>query len=269
VAERIELRRPGEGEAVNRAKCVLMVLSGKGGVGKTTVAVNVAAALARSLRVGLLDADLHGPNVPKMLGIEHARMAVRNGKLLPVRMPNNLSVVSIGFGLPDEDAPVIWRGPLKMKAIQQFIQDVDWGELDLLVVDLPPGTGDEPLSVAQLLGDVDAAIVVTTPQAVALLDARKAVNFSKKVGVKKIGVVENMAILKCPHCGKEIDLFGVGGAEHMAKELGVEFLGRLPLFPEVIRVSDLGRPVVSEDGPAREAFLDLALKTWDFLTGVK
>lgn len=266
VAERTEVGRPGEREAVNRVRHALMVLSGKGGVGKTTVAVNVASTLAQSLRVGLLDADLHGPNAPKMLGVEHARMDVRNGKLLPVPTAHNLAVVSIAFGLPNEDAPVIWRGPLKMKAIQQFIQQVDWGDLDLLVVDLPPGTGDEPLSVAQILGNVDAALVVTTPQAVALLDARKAVNFSRKVGMRKIGVVENMAILKCPHCGKEIDLFGAGGAEHMAKELSVEFLGRLPLFPEVIRGSDLGRPVVTENGPAREAFLDLALRTWDFVT---
>lgn len=252
---------------MKRAKHVLMVLSGKGGVGKTTVAVNVAAALARSLKVGLLDADLHGPNVPKMLGIERATMPVKDGKIYPVPTAQNLAVVSIAFGLPSADSPLIWRGPLKMKAIRQFIEDVEWGNLDLLVVDLPPGTGDEPLSVAQVVGEVDAALVVTTPQAVALLDARKAVNFSRKVGVKRIGVVENMATLTCPHCGKEIDLFGKGGAEKMAEELGIAFLGRLPLFPEVVRGGDSGRPAVEGNSQAREAFLDIALRAWDFVSG--
>jgi len=252
---------------VKRAKHVLMVLSGKGGVGKSTVAVNVAAALARSLKVGLLDADLHGPNVPKLLGIEGATMPVRDGKIQPVPTPYNLAVVSIAFGLPDVDTPLIWRGPLKMKAIRQLLEEVDWGELDLLVVDLPPGTGDEPLSVAQVVGEVDAALVVTTPQGVALLDARKAVGFCRRVGVRRVGVVENMASLTCPHCGAELDLFGKGGGERMARELGAEFLGRLPLLPEVVRAGDAGRPAVTGDSQAREAFLDLALRAWDFVQG--
>ena len=252
---------------MKRAKHVLMVLSGKGGVGKSTVAVNVAAALAKSLRVGVLDADLHGPNVPKMLGIERATMPVKSGKILPVPTPYNLAVVSIAFGLPGPDTPLIWRGPLKMKAIRQFIEEVDWGELDLLVTDLPPGTGDEPLSVAQVLGEVDAAVVVTTPQQVALLDARKAVGFCRRVEVRRVGVVENMATLICPHCGAEIDLFGAGGGERMAEELGAQFLGRLPLFPEVVREGDAGRPAVAGDSQAREAFTDLALRVWDFVRG--
>ena len=267
MAERTELERPGGREAVKRAKHVLMVLSGKGGVGKTTVAVNVATALARSVRVGLLDADLHGPNVPKMLGIERATMPVKDGKILPVPTAWNLAVVSIAFALPTTDTPLIWRGPLKTKAIQQFIEEVDWGDLDLLVVDLPPGTGDEPLSVAQAIGEVDAAAVVTTPQQVALLDARKAVGFCRKVGVRRIGVVENMATLTCPHCGAEIDLFGKGGGERMAREMGATFLGRLPLFPEVVRAGDAGRPAVEGDSQAREAFTDLALRVWDFVRG--
>jgi len=252
---------------VKRAKHVLMVLSGKGGVGKSTVAVNVAAALAKGMQVGLLDADLHGPNVPKLLGIERATISVKGGKILPVPTPYNLSVVSIAFGLPDADTPLIWRGPLKMKAIRQFIEEVDWGALDLLVVDLPPGTGDEPLSVAQVLGEVDAAVVVTTPQEVALLDARKAVGFCRRVGVRRVGVVENMASLTCPHCGRELDLFGKGGGERMAKELGAQFLGRLPLLPEVVRTGDAGRPAVTGDSQAREAFTELALKVWDFVQG--
>jgi ATP-binding protein involved in chromosome partitioning len=245
-----------------------MVLSGKGGVGKTTVAVNVAAALGRRLRVGLFDADLHGPNVPKMLGIEGATMRVHDGKLLPVPTSYDVAVVSIAFGLPTADTPLIWRGPLKMKAIREFLEDVAWGELDLLVIDLPPGTGDEALSVAQVVGQVDAALVVTTPQAVALLDARKAVNFARKVGVKHIGVVENMASLRCPHWGAEIDLFGQGGAERMAEEIGVPFLGRLPLLPEVVESGDRGRPAVASDPPeVREAFLVLAQRVWDFIGG--
>lgn len=267
MAERVEPRGPGQRQAVKRAKHVLMVLSGKGGVGKSTVAVNVAAALAKGMRVVLLDADLHGPNVPKLLGIERATISVKGGKILPVPTPYNLSVVSIAFGLPDADTPLIWGGPLKMKAIRQFIEEVDWGALDLLVVDLPPGTGDEPLSVAQVLGEVDAAVVVTTPQEVALLDARKAVGFCRRVGVRRVGVVENMASLTCPHCGKELDLFGKGGGERMAKELGAQFLGRLPLLPEVVRTGDAGRPAVTGDSQAREAFTELALKVWDFVQG--
>ncbi|MGC9530466.1 MAG: Mrp/NBP35 family ATP-binding protein [Candidatus Bipolaricaulaceae bacterium] len=252
---------------MKRARQVLMVLSGKGGVGKSTVAANLACALGRSLRVGLLDADLHGPNVPKMLGIDRATMPVVNGKIRPVPTEWNLAVVSMAFGLPSADTPLIWRGPLKMKAIRQFIEDVDWGDLDLLVVDLPPGTGDEPLSVVQVVGTVDAALVVTTPQQVALLDAGKAVSFCRKVGVGRVGVVENMAALICPHCGGEIDLFGRGGAERMAASLGATFLGRLPMSLDVVRAGDAGRPVVAEDSPAREPFLELALRALDFVRG--
>jgi len=251
---------------MKRARYVLMVLSGKGGVGKTTVAVNLASALAHGRRVGLLDADLHGPNVPKMLGLEGATLRVRNDKILPAVTPDDLSVVSLEFALPSADAPVIWRGPLKMKAIQQFVEDVDWGELDLLVVDLPPGTGDEPLSVAQLLAPVDAALIVLTPQEVALLDARKAVNFAREVGVRRIGFLENMAGLRCPSCGKEIKLFGKGRAEKIAKEIGVEFLGRLPFFPEVVVAGDAGKSLAFS-GEARQAFLALAEKVWEFLGG--
>lgn len=254
------------GGRMKKARYVLMVLSGKGGVGKTTVAVNLASALAHGHRVGLLDADLHGPNVPKMLGLEGTTLRVHGGKIVPAVTPDNLLVVSLEFALPSADAPVIWRGPLKMKAIQQFVEDVDWGDLDLLVVDLPPGTGDEPLSVAQLLSPVDAALIVTTPQEVALLDAKKAANFARKVGVQRVGVVENMAGLRCPHCGKEIKLFGEGGAERMAKEMGLEFLGRLPFFPEVVAAGDGGKPL-HFSSEARAAFLALAEKVWDFLGG--
>ncbi|MFO8034678.1 MAG: Mrp/NBP35 family ATP-binding protein [Candidatus Bipolaricaulota bacterium] len=250
---------------MKQAKHVLMVMSGKGGVGKTTVAVNVAAALARSFRVGLFDADLHGPNAPKMLGIEGATMSAENGRLLPVVTPQNLYVVSIAFGLPDGDAPVIWRGPLKMKAIQQFIEEVAWGELDLLVVDLPPGTGDEPLSVVQVLGHVDAALIVTTPQEVALLDARKAVRFARQVGVNKTAIVENMSVLTCPHCGGEIELFGQGGGERMAAQVGARLLGRLPILPDVVKQGDAGTPPVLAGGPVGVQFATLAERVWEFV----
>lgn len=249
---------------MNRPKRVLMVLSGKGGVGKTTVAVNLASALARSRRVGLLDADLHGPNVPKMLGLEGTTLRGQNGKIVPAVTPDNLAVVSLGFALPAPDTPVIWRGPLKTKAIKQFLEDVEWGSLDLLVVDLPPGTGDEPLVIAQSLSSVEAAIIVTTPQEVALLDARKTVNFARQVNVQKIGIVENMAGLRCPHCGGEIELFGHGGAEKMAEKMGATFLGRLPFFPEVVKAGDAGHPLAFTES-ARQAFLSLAERVWNFL----
>ncbi|QAA77055.1 MAG: Cytosolic Fe-S cluster assembling factor NBP35 [Candidatus Bipolaricaulis sibiricus] len=240
---------------------VVMVLSGKGGVGKSTVAVNVAVALAHRLDVGLLDADLHGPDVPKMLGIENQTMPIRDGKLFPVLTPHNLTVASIAFALPSRDAPIIWRGPLKMKAVQQLVEEVEWGPLDLLVVDLPPGTGDEALSVAQLAGKRAAAVVVTTPQEVALLDAAKAVTFARKVGVEKIGIVENMSTLVCPHCGGEIPLYGTGGGERLAAEMGTPFLGHIPLIPEVVRGGDEGRPAVLVP-TAREPFLAVADAIW-------
>ncbi len=252
---------------MNGIKHALLVMSGKGGVGKTTVAANIAAALARTLRVGLLDADLHGPNVPKMLGVEGATMAVEGGKLAPVVTPQNLHVVSLAFGLPTDDAPVIWRGPLKMKAIQQFVEDVNWGDLDLLVVDLPPGTGDEPLSVVQLLKQVDAALVVTTPQEVALLDARKAVRFARQVGVNKVAVVENMSVLACPHCGGEIELFGRGGGERMAAQVGATFLGTLPILPDVVQQGDAGKPVALSGGATGTPFATLAERLWSFVGG--
>ncbi len=251
---------------MNRPQHVLMVLSGKGGVGKSTIAVNVAVALAHRLDVGILDADLHGPNVPKMLGIEGATMALRGGKLLPVSTPYNLTVASLAFALPSADAPVIWRGPLKMRAIQQLLEDVAWPSLDLLVVDLPPGTGDEALSVAQLVGRGETAVVVTTPQDVAVLDASKAVSFARKVGVARIGVVENMAGLVCPHCGQEIALYGVGGGEELAGRMGVPFLGRIPLLPAVIQGGDRGRPAVLLP-QAREPFLALGDKVLSLVEG--
>ncbi len=237
-------------ENLAHVKHKLVVMSGKGGVGKSTVAVNLAVALARrGAKVGLLDSDIHGPSVPKLLGIPNLPLSVNEkGRIIPMNVPPGLKVISIAFLIGDRDAPVIWRGPVKMGAIKQFLEEVEWGRLDYLIIDLPPGTGDEPLSVAQLIPSADGAIIVTTPQDVALLSVRKSINFAKAVKMHVIGVVENMAGLKCPHCGKEIDVFGDGGPEKAAREMSVPYLGRLPLSPEISRSGDDGRPFVSAQG---------------------
>jgi len=240
-----------------RIKHKIMVTSGKGGVGKSTVAVNIAMALSmRGYEVGLMDADIHGPNIPKMLHIEDAILSGDEEGLMPILVPPHLRVMSMAFLIKDADNPVIWRGPMKMGAIRQFIADVRWGDLDYLVVDLPPGTGDEPLTVAQLMPDADGAVVVTTPQDVALLNSRKSVGFARQLKLPVIGIVENMSGLICPHCGKEIDLFKKGGGEKAAKELKVPFLGRIPLDPKVVTSSDDGMPIVlaDTDSPAAKAF---------------
>lgn len=234
-------------------KHVIMVLSGKGGVGKSTVSVNLAYALsAHGKKVGLLDLDMHGPNVPKMLGLEEHKLAVMGNRIEPVRVTGNLSVISMAFLLPDTSTPIIWRGPMKMAAIQQFLGEVNWGSLDYLVVDLPPGTGDEALTIAQLAPNVRGAVIVTTPQDVATLDARKSAKFIEKLGLPVIGIVENMSGMICPHCGVEIDLFGKGGGKKIAEELRVPFLGAIPLDIEMRKAGDEGRPFIirrSTDSP--------------------
>lgn len=233
----------------------IMVFSGKGGVGKTTVAVNLAFKLAlNGNNTGLLDADIHGPDVTKMLNAENTKPKVINKKMIPPTIINNLKIISISMFLPDKDSAVIWRGPLKMHLLKQFTEDVQWGNLDYLIVDLPPGTGDEPLSIVQLM-QPDGAIIVTTPQEVALLDSRKAVNFAKKVNVPVIGIIENMSGFKCPYCGKEIDLFKVGGGKKAAGELDVPFLGRIPIDPEIVKSGDSGNPfVLNSNSEASKAF---------------
>jgi len=233
-------------------KHVILVLSGKGGVGKSTVSVNLAFALsAHGYKTGLMDLDIHGPNVPKMLGIEDQKLTTLGNMIQPIRMTGNLSVISMGFLLPDASTPVIWRGPMKMSAISQFLSDVDWGPLDFLVVDLPPGTGDEALSIIQLAPNVTGAVIVTTPQDVATMDAMKATKFVEKLDIPVVGIVENMAGLVCPHCQGEIDLFGSGGGKRIAEELGVPFLGSIPLDPDMRKAGDEGRPFVirSRDSP--------------------
>jgi len=226
-------------------KHVIIVLSGKGGVGKSTVSTNLASALAAHGRqVGLLDLDIHGPNIPKMLGIEDQRPAVLETCMEPVRVTGNLAVMSMAFLLPDTSSPVIWRGPMKMAVIQQFLSEVNWGVLDYLIVDLPPGTGDEALSIIQLAPNVQGAVIVTTPQDVAVMDATKAVKFVEKLDLPVIGIIENMSGMVCPHCGDVIEMFGRGGGEKAATELGVPYLGSIPLDPAMVKAGDEGRPYV-------------------------
>jgi len=236
-------------ETMSRIKNKIVVMSGKGGVGKSTVAVNLAVGLAiRGRKVGLLDADIHGPNVPKMLGIEDAELVATDDGMVPVKAAMGIGVISMAFLLRDRDEPVIWRGPMKMAAIKQFLGDVTWGELDYLVIDLPPGTGDEPLSIAQLIPDGAWAIVVTTPQEVALLDSRKSVNFAKALKMKTMGIVENMSGYICPKCGENIAFFKVGGGEKAAKDFGVPFLGAIPMEQDVVLHGDDGKPIVLGKG---------------------
>ena len=238
-------------ETLSALRHKVFVLSGKGGVGKSTVAVNLAAFLAaRGRETGILDIDIHGPNVSKMLGIEGWSLysGGKKDKISPLRPFPHLKVISMAGLLPNSDAPVIWRGPLKMAAIRQFLQDVDWGLLDYLIVDSPPGTGDEPLSVAQLIPEADGAVIVTTPQEVALLDSRKCVNFAKKLNLPVLGVVENMSGMRCPHCDRHIPLFSQGGGRKAAEELDVPFLGALPIAPEMPEYCDRGHPYVLAEG---------------------
>jgi ATP-binding protein involved in chromosome partitioning len=228
---------------------VIMVLSGKGGVGKSTVSVNLAYALSNhGFRVGLLDLDMHGPNIPKMLGIEDHKLALMGEMIEPVHITGKLSVISMAFLLPDTSTPIIWRGPMKMAAIQQFLNEVNWGPLDYLVVDLPPGTGDEALTIAQLAPNLRGAVIVTTPQDVATLDARKSVKFIQKLEVPVLGIIENMSGMICPHCGEEIDLFGKGGGKKIADELSVPFLGAIPIDIEMRKAGDEGRPFIIKRG---------------------
>lgn len=242
-----------------RVKHKIVVLSGKGGVGKSTVAVNLAAGLMMAgHKVGLLDVDIHGPSIPTMLGLEGRTPQGNQEELVPLEV-NGLKVMSAGFFLGSQDDAIIWRGPMKANAIRQFLQDVAWGDLDYLVVDSPPGTGDEPLSVCQLIKNLDGAVIVTTPQKVAAVDVRKSITFCRQLKVPVIGVIENMSGFACPKCGEVTPILGSGGGQRMSSEMGVPFLGSVPIDPSVAMAGDSGQVPVQMDtvGPAAQSLRDI------------
>lgn len=248
--------------SLKKIKNKLIVLSGKGGVGKTSVSVNLAIALAKKgFNVGVMDVDLHGPDVPRMLGLKGMLGMSKNNKLDPMKYSNNLKVVSIESLIASKDDAIIWRGPLKYSAIRQFIGEVEWGELDYLIIDSPPGTGDEPLTVAQTISDAKA-IIVTTPQEVSLADVRKSINFCKTLKMEIIGLIENMSGFTCPHCNKMVDLFGSGGGEKTAIAAGIEFLVRIPFDHNVVSCGDNGISFQEKysDSYASKSFAELAEK---------
>ena len=226
--------------SLKKIKKKFVILSGKGGVGKTSTSVNLAMALAKKkFDVGIMDVDLHGPDVPRMLGLKGMLGLSKNNKLDPMRYSDNLKAISIESLIASKDDAVIWRGPLKYSAIRQFIGEVDWGELDFLIIDSPPGTGDEPLTVAQTISDAQA-IIVTTPQEVALADVRKSISFCRTLKMEIFGLIENMSGFTCPHCNKKVELFGTGGGEKTARDMGIQFLGRIPFDPNFVSCGDNG-----------------------------
>lgn len=227
-------------ESLGIIKNKILVMSGKGGVGKTSTSVNLSIALAnKGFKVGIMDVDLHGPDVPRMLGLQGAPEVNQNKKLNPVSYSDNLKAISIECFTPNKDDAIIWRGPLKFSAIKQFIGEVEWGNLDFLIIDSPPGTGDEPLTVAQTISDAKA-VIVTTPQEVALADVRKSINFCKIVKMEIFGLLENMSGFSCPHCSETINLFGSGGGQKTALQMGIPFLGKIPFDPQMVTCGDTG-----------------------------
>jgi ATP-binding protein involved in chromosome partitioning len=253
---------------MKRIKHKIAVISGKGGVGKSTVAVNLAAAFAKTGHaVGILDADIHGPSVPRLLGLTGQQAKVGPPGVFPVVGLLGIKVASIDFFLPEERTPTIWRGPLKMRAIRQLLTDIVWGELDILFIDLPPGTGDESLSIAQLLPDIDGVVIVTMPSELSRAVVKKAITFAERMGLPIIGVVENMSGFICPTCGDRIEIFRSGGGKKLAEETGVPFLGAVPIDPVIGVASDKGSPFVIEnpDSPAAKAFLEIVEKVESYL----
>jgi ATP-binding protein involved in chromosome partitioning len=255
---------------MSKVRHKIAVISGKGGVGKSTVAVNLAVALAmhgHADRIGILDADIHGPSVPRMLGLTGQRLQVGPSGAFPASGTLGIKVVSMDFLLPDENAPVIWRGPLKMTAIRQFLSEIVWGDLDILLIDLPPGTGDEPLSIAQLLPEMDGVIIVTIPSKVSQVVVKKSVTFARQLGMPIIGVIENMSGFICPQCGKKSDIFESGGGRKISEELNIAFLGSIPIDQEICEDADRGKPFIVEhpNSAASKSFMEIVRKIEDFL----
>lgn len=236
-------------ERMDRIGRKIMILSGKGGVGKTTLTVNLARALSdMGCKVGILDIDLHGPNIAKMLGVEDGVLTSPDGVLMnPIKVNDNLFVMSLSFALDEPNSPVIWRGALKMSAIRQFLGDVIWGDLDYLLIDTPPGTGDEQLTAVQAIPEMTGAVVVTTPQEVALLDSRRSIGFARRCDIAVLGVVENMSSLKCPHCGELINIFPRGGGKRLSEEMHVSFLGEVPMEVGLAEAEDKGKDILNMD----------------------
>lgn len=252
-----------------RMKHVVAVMSGKGGVGKSTVAVNLAYALALQGKVvGLLDADLHGPSQARLLGVQQTPLAQIDGHPAPIRLHDHLYALSLGFLLEHEDDPVIWRGPAKNSVLKQFVEEIEWPELDYLIIDFPPGTGDEALTMFQLLAPVSGVLLVSTPQHLAVSEARKTIRFAEQLKVPVLGLVENMAMVICPHCGKEFNLYPQGAVELAGEDYGLEVLVRLPFDEDMAKKGDEGRPYAFDCGkkPAGQAYADLALKIVDKLS---
>jgi len=263
----MEMQAMKVSERIGKIKHKIMVASGKGGVGKSTVAVNLARSLYdKGYTVGVLDADITGPSVPKLLGVENDRLLAGSEGITPTDA-RGVKVMSMALALSSPDSAVIWRGPMKMAAIKQFMSDVTWGDLDFLIIDLPPGTSDEPLSVVQLIPDLSGAIIVTTPQEVALLDSRKAVNMVKSMDVPVLGIIENMSGLRCPHCGEVLNIFKTGGGEKASEELGVPFLGAIPLDMDITPLADRGITFVEQDTDAKKSFEEIVKRLIEKLDG--
>ncbi len=263
----VDFKISPEDETIKNIKNVLVVMSGKGGVGKSTVSANLAVELSvRGFQVGLVDADMHGPDIPQMLGLVDDKPVMgEDKKIVPVRYSNNLRVISIEYFLPSRDTPVIWRGALKHKMIEQFVKDISWGPLDFLIFDLPPGTGDEPLSIVQLIPKITGFVIVGTPQEVAMLDVKKAINFAKQLNAPIVGLVENMSGFICPHCGEVTYIFKKGSGEKIAKEFGINFLGSIPMETSVVEDGDDGTPMIvshpeSNSSKSFRAIVDQILK---------
>ncbi len=246
----------------------LIVGSNKGGVGKSTVTTNLAIALAeKGFSVGLADADLHGPNIPKLLNAENIRLKATEEGITPYETRNGLKVASLGFLIEDPNMHIAWRDAVKYDFIIELLGNISWGPLDYLLIDLPPGTGNEQITIIDFIGDVDGAVVVTTPQDLALLDARKMISFARDSNVPIVGIIENMSTLNCPHCHKDIDVFKTGGGEKLAQELVLPYLGKIPLDGEITQRSDSGDPIVlsNPDSKAAKAFMQLAENCQKFL----